>query len=113
MIGARANQFASGLAVWMLGFGISAYFGSALVGRKIASFPNLVDDETARLPIIGGFLAGMTPTVLLGLVLVPLIALWLYRTRTGLRWRAVGESSDAARAVNGVTIPIDGGWVAW
>lgn len=84
-VAAEANQFASGLAVWMLGFGLSAYFGSQYVGVRIEGFA----------PGIGG----LTPTVVLALLLVPLTALWLFGTRTGLRWRAVGESQDNARAL--------------
>lgn len=81
---ARANQFASGLAVWMLGFGLSAYAGAGLVGQHIDGFA----------PLAGG----MTPTMVLALLLVPCIGLWLYTTRTGLRWRAVGESPAVAKA---------------
>lgn len=81
---ARANQFASGLAVWMLGFGLSAYAGAGLVGQPIDGFA----------PLAGG----MTPTMVLALALVPCIGLWLYTTRTGLRWRAVGESPAVAKA---------------
>ncbi|RYF44269.1 MAG: ABC transporter permease [Comamonadaceae bacterium] len=81
---ARANQFASGLAVWMLGFGLSAYAGAGLVGQRVGGFT----------PLAGG----MTPTMVLALVLVPCIGTWLYTTRTGLVWRAVGESPDVAKA---------------
>ena len=81
---ARANQFASGLAVWMLGFGLSAYAGAGLVGQRVEGFT----------PLANGF----TPTMVLALLLVPCIGLWLYTTRTGLAWRAVGESPDVARA---------------
>jgi simple sugar transport system permease protein len=84
-VAADANQFASGLAVWMLGFGLSAYVGSQFVGVRIEGFS------------VGA--GGLTPTVVLALVLVPLTALWLFRTRTGLRWRAVGESEASARAL--------------
>jgi simple sugar transport system permease protein len=98
VVGAQANQFASGLAVWMLGFGLSAYFGAGLVGRKIAAFDSVDVGAIAHWPVIGSVIAGLTPTVLLALLLVPAIGLWFYRTRTGLRWRAVGESPAAARA---------------
>ena len=83
-IPARANQFASGLAVWMLGFGLSAYAGVSLVGQKVEGFA----------PLTGG----MTPTMVLALLLVPCIGAWLYTTRSGLAWRAVGESPSVARA---------------
>jgi general nucleoside transport system permease protein len=79
-----ANPFASGLAVWMLGYGISAFVGTGLVGMRIDGFAPLE--------------FGLTPTILLALALVPLIGLWLYRTGPGLRWRAVGESPETARA---------------
>lgn len=98
VVGARSNQFASGLAVWMLGFGLSAYFGAALVGQKIAAFDSVDVGALAHWPVIGSVIAGMTPTVLLALLLVPVIGIWFYRTRAGLRWRAVGESPAAARA---------------
>jgi simple sugar transport system permease protein len=97
-VGVRANQFASGLAVWMLGFGVSAYCGASLVGQKIDGFGSLQVGAAAQWPVVGSVLTGMTPTVALSLLLVPLAALSLYRTRAGLRWRAVGESLDAARA---------------
>lgn len=83
-VAAHANPFASGLAVWMLGAGLSAYAGSGLVGVRIDGFAPLA--------------WGLTPSILLALALVPLTALWLYRTRTGLHWRAVGESITSARA---------------
>ncbi len=84
-VAAEANQFASGLAVWMLGFGLSAYFGGQFVGVRIEGFA------------LGA--GGLTPTVVMALALVPLTALWLYGTRDGLRWRAVGESESCARAL--------------
>jgi general nucleoside transport system permease protein len=85
---ATADPFASGLAVWMLGAGLSAYAGTALVGLPIEGF--------------APFAFGFTPTMLLALALVPVTAVWLFHTRSGLRWRAVGESTEAARAA-GIT----------
>jgi general nucleoside transport system permease protein len=83
-VAANANVFASGLAVWMLGAGLSAYAGTGFVGVRITGFEPLA--------------FGLTPSILLALALVPVIGLWLYRTRTGLRWRVVGESAASARA---------------
>jgi simple sugar transport system permease protein len=86
----RANQFASGLSVWMIGYGVSAYWGAPLVGQSIAGFAPLT---------AGGWspLAEVTPTVLLAVLAAPLLAAWLYWTRAGLAVRAAGESADAAR----------------
>lgn len=98
VVGAKANVFASGLAVWMLGLGLSAYYGTALVGQKIEGFQSIDAGSLAQWPVIGSVISGMTPTIVIAFLLVPAIALWLFRTRTGLKWRAVGEAPDAVRA---------------
>lgn len=97
-VAAEADQFASGLAVWMLGFGLSAFIGVAYVGVRIEGF------------VLGA--GGLTPTVVLALMLVPLTALWLFGTRTGLRWRAVGESPQRARALGIVPWRVVAGGIA-
>ncbi len=89
-----ANQIASGLAVFILGAGLSAYYGIPYVGQKIASLPSMSD-----VPLIGPLLGQLSISVLVALALVPVLGKWLYTTRTGLAWRAVGESSEAARAM--------------
>jgi ABC-type uncharacterized transport system permease subunit len=85
----RANQFAAGLSIWMIGFGVSAYWGAPLVGQSIEGFRPLSEGW----PLLGE----VTPTVLLAVLAAPLCAAWLYWTRAGLALRAVGESPAAAR----------------
>ncbi len=80
----RANQFASGVGVWMIGFGLSSYWGAKLVGQSIEGFR----------PWVGS----LTPTVALGWVATLLCGVFLHRTRPGLELRAVGESNALARA---------------
>lgn len=98
-LGLRANMFASGVAVWMLGGGLTGYFGIAYVGRKIEGFPAMTFFGLEKVPVLGAALQQITPTVLLGLLIWPLIGFWLYRTRAGLRWRTVGESAEAAASL--------------
>ncbi len=88
-----ANQFASGLTVWMLGFGISALFGASLVGQSLSGFSTL----SAKL----AFFRDFTPPTLLALGCAVVVAAFLYWTRWGLVLRAVGESPSVAR-INGV-----------
>lgn len=83
-LGFGANQLGSGIAVWMLGLGTSSYCGRAFIGQKIETFA----------PVFG-----MSPMIWLGMLLVPLVGLWLYHTRPGLAWRAVGESVENATAL--------------
>lgn len=80
----RCNQFASGLCVAMLGYGLSAFAGAGFVGQSIDTF--------APVRWFG------TPTVALALAAVPASAVALAWTRFGLALRAVGESTEAARA---------------
>jgi general nucleoside transport system permease protein len=98
-VGLKANPFASGLAVWMLGFGLSAFYGIPMVGQKIAGFAPLPLGFLARVPVLGPIASQLTPTVALALLASPLAGWWLYRTRTGLAWRAVGESLVSARTL--------------
>lgn len=97
VLGFRANQIASGIAVLMLGTGISAFYGIPYVGQRIERLPRLGQTALADWPWVGPLLSPFSPTVLLILLLVPLLAVLLFRTRFGLRWRAVGESAEIAR----------------
>lgn len=93
----KANQIASGVAVLILGSGLSAFYGIPYVGKKINSLGNLADTWVAQLPIIGNSLSAITPTTLLILLLIPIASLFLFKTQIGLIWRSVGESSSTTR----------------
>lgn len=89
----KANQIAAGVAVMILGTGLSGFYGIPFVGQKINGLGTLSSGFFSHIPII----SQLTPCVLIALILTPLVGLWLYRTRTGLYWRSVGESPDIAR----------------
>lgn len=96
----RSSQIASGIAVWILGSGLSAFFGRSFVGEKLEQgFRAIAAPGLTTVPVLGAVITEMTPAILLAIALSPLLGLWLYRSRTGLVWRAVGESTDAARAL--------------
>jgi simple sugar transport system permease protein len=96
-LGLGVNQIASGLAIFFLGNGLSAFYGAPLVGQQISGFHSLAHGWLGHLPIVGSFLGQLTSTVYLALILVLLCGLFLYRTQWGLVWRATGESADALR----------------
>ncbi|HEX4025340.1 MAG TPA: ABC transporter permease [Steroidobacteraceae bacterium] len=96
-LGFKVNQIASGVCVLTLGSGLSAYYGAPYVGRQIAGFAN--PSGFASMPALAPLLAALTPTVVIALAITPMIGVWLYKTRTGLIWRTVGESTEAARMV--------------
>jgi general nucleoside transport system permease protein len=93
----RANQTVSGIAVMAIGVGCSSYFGTPYVGRRISGFAPM---SFPRLPAgLAGFLGSISPTMVLGIATPLVMCAFLYMTRWGLRWRAVGESPTAARVL--------------
>lgn len=96
VLGARANQIASGLAVWILGLGITSYAGRRFVGGQVNPLPR-PDIGLRDIPIVGAGLTQAGPAALMAVVAVVVAAWWLARTRTGLVWRSAGESAQVTR----------------
>jgi len=95
----HANQYATGLAIALLGTGTSAfiglpYSGLGLPARGADGIAGLRD-----LPALGPILFGHHLIVYLALLLVAGVAWLLFRTRAGLVLRAVGESPESAHAL--------------
>ncbi|MCF1709167.1 ABC transporter permease [Tabrizicola sp. J26] len=103
----RGNQLISGVALNFVASGITVLIAQSLFGQGgrtpplegAARFNPIklpLADELAGVPIIGPFYAevvsGHTFLVYVGLLMVPLSWWVLYRTRFGLRLRAVGEN---------------------
>lgn len=99
VLGCGANQIGSGIAVWTLGLGLTSYFGRPFVGAKVTGLPPIAGSSWTSVPFVGPIATQLTLTVLIALVLIAAVGFWLYRTRTGLNWRIVGESFETARAV--------------
>jgi ABC-type uncharacterized transport system permease subunit len=92
----RANQTVSGIAVMAIGVGCSSYFGTPFVGRRIDGFAPL---SLPGVPAAAALLRSISPTMVLGIMAPVAAGAFLYMTRWGLRWRAVGESPAAARVL--------------
>jgi simple sugar transport system permease protein len=93
------NQVASGLALTLLGLGLSGLIGEAftgLPGVKLTPFdiPFLTD-----IPLIGPILFGQDILVYLSILLIPAVAFVMARTRLGLIIRAVGDNHSSAHAL--------------
>lgn len=98
-VGLLTNQFATGLALSLFGAGLSAFIGLALQG---ATLPMRDTDGVPILrdvPFIGPALFAQHWLVYFSLALTVVVAWFLFRTRSGLILRAVGESPDAAHAL--------------
>jgi general nucleoside transport system permease protein len=98
-LGCEANQIGSGIAVWTLGLGLTSYFGRAAVGGQVSGLAPMAGTDFTSLPFLGPILTQLTPIAPLAIGIVLISGLWLYRTRTGLAWRIVGESFQTACAL--------------
>nr|WP_295829194.1 ABC transporter permease [uncultured Azospirillum sp.] len=94
-----ANQVATGLALTLFGVGLSALIGQGFVGIPLDGLPKLYIPVLTDLPVVGQAVFGQDVMVYLAVAAVPLVHLFLYRTRAGLVLRAVGENHTAAHAL--------------
>ena len=95
----NTNQYATGLALSLFGYGFSAFVGVGYVGKKLAERRTFDVPFLADLPLIGPAFFKQHPMVY-GAVLLTFAAMWfLYRSRAGLVLRAIGESPDSAHAL--------------
>jgi general nucleoside transport system permease protein len=89
------NQVATGLALSILGGGLSAFLGQGYVGRSIIG-SKWVLPGLSEIPFIGEALFQQHIVVYLSFALVGVVAWFLFRTRAGLTLRAIGESPESA-----------------
>jgi simple sugar transport system permease protein len=100
----RANQVVSGLALAMLGVGLSGLLGKPYIGvattakMAVVRFPWL-----SEIPWIGRILFAKDPFFYLAIAIGVLAWFLLAHTRWGVRVRSVGEN-PAAAAVQGVSV---------
>jgi ABC-type uncharacterized transport system permease subunit len=98
-LGLAVNQVATGLALTILGIGLSGLIGSRFVGEKISLAPHLYVPGLTDIPLVGRILFGEDAFVYLSLALVIGVWLFLYRTRAGLILRAAGDNHASAHAL--------------
>jgi simple sugar transport system permease protein len=101
VIGLRANQIVSGLALTIFAgaTGLSSYVGNvAHLGGQPAlhEFTAINVLGLAGVPVLGPIMFHQNALVYASWALVLLALAYLYRTRTGLHLRAVGESPQTA-----------------
>ena len=98
-LGMAVNQVAAGLALTILGVGLSGLIGAGFVGERITPAPSLFIPFLTSIPIVGRILFGQDMFVYASVVLVAAIWWFLYRTRSGLILRAIGDNHTSAHAL--------------
>lgn len=101
-----ANQVAAGLAIGILGLGVSAAIGKRYEGTTVDALEKIDFGPLSDMPLIGP--AFFDHDIMVYAVIVAAVAtgIVLTKTRLGLIIRAVGESPDSAHALGYPVIAI-------
>ena len=93
------NPYATGLALALLGAGLSAFAGAGYAQASLPARAGFAIPWLADLPFIGPALFRQHPLVY-GAALLALALMWFFgHTRAGLALRAVGDAPEAAHAL--------------
>jgi len=103
-IALRADQVVSGVAINFLAAGLTGYifiahYGDQGTPGEVSSVPEVTLPGVKDIAFVGDAIGEASLLTWVALVLVPLMALYLYRTPAGLRLRSVGEKPRAADSV--------------
>jgi simple sugar transport system permease protein len=101
-----ANQVAAGLAVGILGLGLSALLGHAYEGTTLIPLSKISVPYLSSIPVLGTILFVQDYGVTLAFGIGIVLAWFLYRTKSGLILRVVGENPDVAHSLGLLPIPI-------
>ena len=101
-----ANQYAAGIALAILGGGLSGFLGRNFGAAPIEPVGPIHVPGLSEVPFIGPVLFGYDPMVYLALALFGAVWWVLYRTRAGLVIRIIGENPQAAHDIGYKVIPI-------
>jgi general nucleoside transport system permease protein len=94
-----ANQVATGLALTILGLGVSGQIGEPYVGMSGIKLQPIVIPLLADIPFLGPLLFKQDLIFYLSIALVFGVNWFLFRSRAGLKLRAIGDSHGSAHAL--------------
>ena len=93
------NQVATGLALTLLGIGLSGMIGVAFVGQPGVKLEAISIPGLTELPLVGRLVFGQDPMFYIAILLTAGVMWFLFRTRAGLTLRSVGDSHASAHAL--------------
>ena len=100
----RADQVVSGTGINILALGVTGYvfiyhYGNQGTPPGVSRVPDVTLPGVENIPFVGDAIGHANLLTWAALLLVPLLTLFLFRTRGGLRLRSVGEKPRAADTV--------------
>jgi simple sugar transport system permease protein len=93
------NQVATGLALTLLGLGLSGMLGESFVGLPGVKLGNIDIPILSDIPLIGRLFFGQDPVFYISILLTAGVTWFLFRTRAGLTLRSVGDNHASAHAL--------------
>jgi ABC-type uncharacterized transport system permease subunit len=94
-----ANQVAAGLALTLLGLGLSGMIGESFIGVPGIKVEKLAFPLLSDIPFLGRILFAQDLIVYLSFLLAAAVSYGLFRTRIGLIIRAIGNNHHSAHAL--------------
>ena len=94
-----ANQVATGLALTILGLGVSGMLGESFVGVLGVKLQPIAIPLLADIPFVGPLLFRQDLIFYLSILLVVGVNWFLFRTRSGLKLRAIGDNHRSAHTL--------------
>jgi simple sugar transport system permease protein len=95
----RVNQVVSGLALTLFGIGLTNFLGRPFIGKLSLKFEPFDLFPLNKIPIVGEIFFTQSALVYPAYLLVPVAYIFLFKTRFGLKLRAVGENPAASDTV--------------
>ncbi len=93
------NQVATGLALTILGLGVSGMLGESFVGQPGVKLQPIVFPVLSEIPFVGPILFRQDLIFYMSIALVVGISWFLFKSRTGLKIRAIGDNHASAHAL--------------
>jgi len=94
-----ANQVATGLALTILGLGLSGMIGESFIGLPGLKLAAVEIPLLSDIPVIGRILFSQDPIFYTSIIAVIGVSWFLFRTRAGLRLRSIGDNHASAHAL--------------
>jgi len=105
VISVATNQVATGLSLTLLGLGLSGMIGEGFVGEPGVKLTAISIPGLSEIPVIGKLIFGQDPLFYISIALVIAVMWFLFRTRTGLTLRSVGDNHHSAHAL-GISVQV-------
>ena len=94
VVGVGVNLFASGATAVLL----KAIWQAEGMSESVAAIPNVTVPVLSKIPVVGGLFKSQSPYLYLTFLIVAAVWIFFYRTKYGVRYRAIGDQPFAVQS---------------